>query len=389
MKKKHIIGLSIGGVILMALIIIIAILTKHTHQFGEWEKFTDPTCFSFGVERRFCDCGEVQEKKIDKLPHSESQWIINKEENSRKIICTVCERIIKTESLKNHTHLWSDWTTEKEPTCTEAGLHARYCECGDKETIDIAYLGHSFSNWIVLSESECEIEGSRERLCTTCNFKEVESMPALSHTMGDWVIQGNEKHFPCIYCGISLATKPLESFSDGLEIIYGAVVGVGSCTDKDIVIPSQYENYDVYLIGEQAFEYSDIISIILPDSITTINEDAFYQCSELKIVHLGSSIKSIGNKAFSKCINLKTIHLPDSLTTIGICAFSQCYSLESVYIGNNISKLEMRVFQNCSNLTSIYFNGTINEWNSIEKDSEWDLGTPDYIIYCTDGNINK
>ena len=389
MKKKNIIYLSIAGILLIALIIVIGILTKHTHQFGEWEKFKDSTCSEFGVERRFCNCGEIQEKKIDKLPHTESQWIIDKDDNSRKIICTVCERIIKTESLKNHTHSWSNWNTEKDASCTESGLNARYCECGDKETISIASLGHSFNDWIIISEAKCEIDGESERVCSVCHYKESQSIAALSHTVGDWIIQGNEKHFPCIYCGISLKTEILDTFSENLEIIYGAVLGMGGCTDKEIVIPAKYDNYDVYLIGEQAFEYSDIESIILPDSVKTIKEDAFYQCSQLKIVHWGSGITSIENKAFSKCINLNTIRLPDSLTTIGVCAFAQCNSLKSVYIGNNISKLEMRVFQNCSSLTSIYFNGTIEEWNAIEKDSEWDLGTPDYIIYCNNGNISK
>ena len=58
-------------------------------------------------------------------------------------------------------------------------------------------------------------------------------------------------------------------------------------------------------------------------------------------------------------------------------------------MGNSITKLEMRVFQDCTELTDIYFNGTIEEWNAIPKDSEWDLGTNEYTVHCIDGNINK
>lgn len=388
-KKKQIIILSIISAILIFGIVIVILLTRHTHSFGEWEKFKDSSCAEFGIERRYCSCGDVQEKKINKLEHTESNWIFNAEENSRKTICLVCNRIIKFESLKDHTHSWGNWTSEKEATCTESGIKSRICECGAKDIIKISATGHDLTEWAVITESKCEIEGLKQRICLTCGHKETESINALSHLENAWVVKGNEKHFLCMYCGILLRIEEINKPSQNLEITDYAILGLGNCSDIDIVLPSTYNNYSIQIIGEQAFEYSNILSIIMPESLIAIKDDAFYQCSNLEIVHLGENVKTIGDKAFARCISLKTLSLPNSITNIGKSAFAYCSSLEIIYIGNNISKLEMRVFQDCKNLTSIYFNGTLEEWNAIEKDREWDLGTPDYIIYCTDGNINK
>ncbi len=390
MKKKQIIILSIFiGAILIFGIVFAILLTRHTHSFGKWEKFKDSSCSEFGIERRYCNCGELQEKKINKSPHTESSWIFNSEENSRKIICLVCNRVIKVESLKDHTHSWTKWSLEKDSTCTETGINSRTCECGAKDIISIAATGHNLTEWSVINEAKCDINGLKQRLCLTCTYKETELIDAITHLEDNWIIKGNEKHFPCKYCGTLLRIEEINKPSQNLEIIDGAILGLGTCTDIDIIIPRIYENYSIHLIGEQAFEYSNILSIIMPDALTTIKDDAFYQCSNLEIIHFGENVKTIGNKAFSRCISIKNLYLPNSITHIGKSAFAYCSSLETLYIGNNVSKLEMRVFQDCKNLTSIYFNGTIEEWHAIEKDQEWDLGTPNYIIYCTDGNINK
>ena len=72
-------------------------------------------------------------------------------------------------------------------------------------------------------------------------------------------------------------------------------------------------------------------SIHLPDSVTTIGNYAFWDCTSLASIHLPKSLTSIGNEAFSKCYSLTSIHLPDSLTTIGNNAFWD-YSLITIYI---------------------------------------------------------
>ena len=388
MKKEQIIKLSIGAAISIVVIVLVLLLTKHTHSFGEWEKYRDPSCSEFGIDRRFCSCGKIQEKKIDKLPHTESNWIVDDEVNLRKIVCTVCNRLIKSESLKDHIHVWSEWTEDTAPTCTDKGSMSRTCECGGKESITLASLGHSFSDWTIITDAQCEIDGSMERYCTVCSFAEKRDIDALTHTEGNWIVIENEKIYPCIYCGITIKSEQIY-ISEGLNISNGMLIGIGSCTDTDIVIPSSCNNSPTYFISEQAFEYSKISSIIMPDTITVIGENAFYQCSDLKLVSMSKNISQIDKKAFFKCSSLKSISLPDSLINIGEFAFAYCSELETVYIGNSISKLDIGVFQDCKSLHTIYFNGTAEEWKSIEKDKDWDRGTQNYIIHCTNGTIEK
>lgn len=43
-------------------------------------------------------------------------------------------------------------------------------------------------------------------------------------------------------------------------------------------------------------------------------------------------------------------------------------------------------FDKCSSLTSITYNGTKAQWAAVQKGSYWNMGMPNYVIYCTDGN---
>ena len=72
-------------------------------------------------------------------------------------------------------------------------------------------------------------------------------------------------------------------------------------------------------------------SVTIPDSITTIGEYAFSDCS-LTSVTIPDSVTSIGDYAFCNCDSLTSITIPDSVTLIGNYAFWCCYSLTSVYI---------------------------------------------------------
>jgi hypothetical protein len=342
----------------------------------------------YGLERRYCSCGEIQERKHDKIPHTEGEWTYDKEKNRLVITCTECDKILKTDSLENHNHSFGEYVLTAKPTCTEKGLQVRHCQCGASQEISIAALGHSFCDWIVKVPPECEKEGTLERICELCQENETQSIDPLSHTLGDWIVMADQKQYPCIYCDKILHTEDLV-ISQYLDIQNGSVIGLGSCEDKEICIPNTHFDSTITSIEESAFEYQQISGLILSSSITSIEERAFYQCSKLSNVHFGNSLISIAEKAFFKCIALKSVILPYSLIYLGEHAFANCTNLEKVYLGSQISELKMRVFADCKNLKEIHFNGTIDEWNSIPKDAEWDLGTADYTVYCTDGKIIK
>lgn len=95
-----------------------------------------------------------------------------------------------------------------------------------------------------------------------------------------------------------------------------------------VVIPAEYENLPVTTIGESAFAYSRhneaITSVTIPDSVTTIERNAFYNRSELVTVNIsdGSALTTVGNNAFSGCGALGSIYIPAGVTTLGDSVFN-------------------------------------------------------------------
>ncbi len=92
---------------------------------------------------------------------------------------------------------------------------------------------------------------------------------------------------------------------------------------------------------------------IIPNSVTSIVDYAFYGCSGLTSLTIPNSITSIVDYAFSGCSSLTSITIPNSVTSIGTEAFSGCSSLTSVTIPNSVTSIEESVFSNCSSLTSV------------------------------------
>ncbi|MBQ9782468.1 MAG: leucine-rich repeat domain-containing protein [Clostridia bacterium] len=110
-----------------------------------------------------------------------------------------------------------------------------------------------------------------------------------------------------------------------------SVIGIGTCTDSDIIIPSTYNNKPVTKIGDEAFRNcSTFTSITIPNSITKIGDYAFEDCVNLKSVTIGDSVISIGNGAFCNCNSLTSIVIPNSVESIGYDVFDGCYRLVEI-----------------------------------------------------------
>lgn len=71
-------------------------------------------------------------------------------------------------------------------------------------------------------------------------------------------------------------------------------------------------------------------SILLPDCLLTISDDAFCSCSLMDSLVIPCSVKSIGNRAFLGCTVLNKVQLPRSLHKIGEKAFSNCFNLSNI-----------------------------------------------------------
>ena len=94
-------------------------------------------------------------------------------------------------------------------------------------------------------------------------------------------------------------------------------------------IPSYIETIAIH-----AFYRSQLDSITIPDSVTSVGTYAFGECKNLTNVTIGNSVTSIGNNAFYSCGSLTNITIPDSVTSIGYAAFTSCTSLTGVSFAN-------------------------------------------------------
>ncbi len=92
---------------------------------------------------------------------------------------------------------------------------------------------------------------------------------------------------------------------------------------------------------------------IIPNSVTSIGEQAFFGCSGLTSITIPNSVTSIGNNAFYGCSSLTSITIPNSVTSIGGAAFCGCSSLTSVTIGNSVTSIGNAAFEECTSLTSV------------------------------------
>ena len=168
---------------------------------------------------------------------------------------------------------------------------------------------------------------------------------------------------------------------NGLCIVDSVVV---DCLESvtSVIIPDT-----VIAIGDDAFDgCSSLTSIIIPNGVTTIGEFAFGECSSLKSITIPKSVTNIGIGAFAFCSSLtnmtvevgNTIYdsrnncnaiietatntlvvgcqntvIPNSITSIGEYAFFYCDSLKSISIPHSVTDLGGGAFVGCSSLTSI------------------------------------
>ncbi len=165
------------------------------------------------------------------------------------------------------------------------------------------------------------------------------------------------------------------------ELIYGC---------KNTVIPNS-----VTSIGDCAFYYcSGLISVTIPNSVTSIGYETFYGCSGLISVMIGNSVTSIGDHAFQSCSGLTSVTIPNSVMSIGESAFDSCVKLSEI---KALSKEPATIKSNTFD-ESTYTSGKLiipvgakqkyknadgwNQFNNIEEDDD----TPVVIAISLDVN---
>ena len=169
------------------------------------------------------------------------------------------------------------------------------------------------------------------------------------------------------WCGISFGDNPLSYahhlYMNGEEV-------------KDLIIPNS-----VTSIGNYAFENcTGLTSVTIPNNVTSIGErtfsgctgltsidiknsvigsSMFSGCTGLTFVTIPESVTSIGGGAFYMCTGLTSITIPSSVTTIGPGAFYGCSTLSSLKIGNKVASIGEFAFFNCKGMASVYIPNSV------------------------------
>ena len=117
----------------------------------------------------------------------------------------------------------------------------------------------------------------------------------------------------------------------------------------DLIIPDSVTSIEDYAF----YRCSSLTSINITDGVTSIGRYAFYDCSSLTSVTIPDSVISIGEIAFFGCCNLTNINIPDGIISIGRSVFRDCSSLTNVTIPNSVTSIGGSAFEGCSSLTSV------------------------------------
>lgn len=134
--------------------------------------------------------------------------------------------------------------------------------------------------------------------------------------------------------------------SELTSISGGLFSGCESLTE--IVIPE-----NVSSIGAGAFTKSALESIVIPKSVTKIENNTFRRCIALKSIEMPDGLTRIGNYAFNECSALTGIKLPDNITSIGEGAFAGCTALKSINLPSMLSIIAKELMTKCNSLTEV------------------------------------
>lgn len=161
--------------------------------------------------------------------------------------------------------------------------------------------------------------------------------------------------------------KELSENSKLLTIEYGTLTEYTG-KSKHIKLPECIDS-----IGENAFMGSNIESVVLPDGLEKISEDAFSLQKSLKFIYLPDSLWEIGQQAFAFCDALTSVVIPENVFSIESEAFMSCKSLKDIYIcGSSTDICEDAFLTRCKDMVIHCLPGSNAEMYCKENDIPYD-----------------
>lgn len=188
---------------------------------------------------------------------------------------------------------------------------------------------------------------------------------------GDWSKLTIQSGNPAVQDAANAPLFDFEFTPDNTAVIVTNYKYNGAAAD--VTIPSRYQGKPVTTIGHAAFFNSAVTSVTIPDSVTSISDEAFINCPKLTNISIPNSVTYIGFSAFSSCTSLKSITLPSSLSFISGALFLGCSQLTTIHIPVSVTSIGNNAFADCPSLMTVTYPGSKTQWDDITKGRNSDV----------------